>query len=125
MSWESHRQRRVSLSSTEAEYYAASEAATETLWFRKLLHEISVLQSTNTMFEDNKSTIVLANNPVAENMKKQIDIQTSKNIGDLFTKVMAAPQFHYLSNMFMTKVRSVQPQGVQNESNMSESPERL
>jgi hypothetical protein len=51
----------VTLSSTEAELYAAVEATKDVIWFRELLAEIGFVQSEPTIiFVDNASLITLA-----------------------------------------------------------------
>ena len=121
VSWRSHLQQRVSLSSTEAEYYAASEGCMEAAWFRQFLSEIGRPQSRVNLFEDNQSTICLANNPVADFKTKHIEIRhhymrecvaygelvmvkihTNEQIADLLTKNLPSVSFHHLSNKFMT-----------------------
>lgn len=123
ISWKSHLQNRVSLSSTEAEYYAASEAAIEAKWYHKLLSELQFHQGVIDIYEDNQSTIHLANNPVAERLTKQMEIRhyhlrecvrlgevrllkidTSENAADVFTKSLPATKFFYLSNKLMSSV---------------------
>jgi hypothetical protein len=64
-----------SLSSTEAEYYAASEAAKEALWFRQMMSEMGFEQERTIIYEDNTSCINLANNPVADAKTRHIDIR--------------------------------------------------
>ena len=56
ISWTSRLQSLVALSSTEAEYYAITDAVQEALWLRSLLNEIGCPQhdATTNVFEDNK-----------------------------------------------------------------------
>lgn len=57
----STKQSNVTLSSTEAELYAAVEAAKDTIWFRELLSEIGFPQTApTTIWVDNASLITLA-----------------------------------------------------------------
>ena len=44
VSWISQKQRSVALSTTEAEFVSASEAAKEIIWLMKMISEISLLK---------------------------------------------------------------------------------
>lgn len=61
VTWTSQRQILVVLSTTEAEYVAASSAAKETIWLRKLMSGIGrQCSQTTVLYVDNQSTIRLA-----------------------------------------------------------------
>jgi hypothetical protein len=76
VSWKTKLQERTSISSTEAEYYAASEAFGEAKWFRMFLAELNLHQNGPTVIlEDNQSCISLSQNPVHQYRTKQIDIR--------------------------------------------------
>lgn len=63
------------LSTTEAEYVAASAAARESIWLRKLLSDIGCPCDKETaLFVDNQSAIQLVKNPVYHKRTKHIDI---------------------------------------------------
>ena len=66
----------MELSSAEAEYMAASQAACEAIWMRKILVGLfgSHLDST-VIYCDNQSCIKLSINPVFHDRSKHIDIQ--------------------------------------------------
>lgn len=75
ITWNSKRQRLVTLSTTEAEYVAASTATRELVWLRKLLSDIGCpCEEATTLFIDNQSTIKLVKNPVFHKRTKHIDI---------------------------------------------------
>lgn len=60
-SWASRKQPTVSLSSTEAEYIALTEAIYELKWIRKILSELSIKYNEPVIiFEDNQSCIKIA-----------------------------------------------------------------
>ncbi|KAM0736959.1 Retrovirus-related Pol polyprotein from transposon TNT 1-94 [Formica fusca] len=64
ISWSSQRQKIVTLSTTESEYVAATAAAREAVWLRKLLEEIgSRCDKATVIWVDNQSAIKLAKNP--------------------------------------------------------------
>jgi hypothetical protein len=76
ISWASKKQRVVALSSTEAEYVAASLACQEAVWLRVLLEDISFVQNKPTMIkEDNQGAIALSKNPKYHPRTKHIDIK--------------------------------------------------
>ncbi len=105
ISWNSAKQKTVSLSSTEAEYIALASAVKEAVWLKQLLEELGRNQEEMNIFCDNKSTICLANNPEFHTRTKHIDIRyhyiretiinnsiaivhipTVENISDVLTK---------------------------------------
>lgn len=76
VTWVSQKQRCVALSSCEAEFMAATGAACQAIWLRKLLEQITgSYVGLVTLFIDNKSAIDLAKNPVFHGQSKHIDIR--------------------------------------------------
>jgi hypothetical protein len=64
ISWKLRKQASVSLSSTEAEYKAMSNACKEVLWLRHLLRELKLIPSTFIpLHVDNAGAKALAKNP--------------------------------------------------------------
>ena len=73
--WSSQRQRLVTLSTTEAEYVAASIAARKVVWIRKLLSDIGCpCNKETTLYVYNQSAIELVRNPVFHKRTKHIDV---------------------------------------------------
>ena len=123
VSWKSKRQPTVSLSTTEAEYMAASLATQEAVWLRQLLSDLCVMQIQPTvLYEDNRGCIDLVNNPVHHQRTKHIDIRhhfvreqqqagainlvycpTKEMQADALTKALPAPAFELLRNNFAMK----------------------
>ena len=70
ISWSSRKQKRVALSSSEAEYVAATSAACEAIWLKRILADMrqQVDRSTN-IYYDNMSVIVMTKNPVFHSRK--------------------------------------------------------
>jgi len=65
ISWKSRRQDHVSLSTSEAEFATASQAAQKVAYLRETLRDFKYSQSTATdIFEDNLSCIDMSENPV-------------------------------------------------------------
>ena len=76
VTWYCKKQPVVALSSTEAEYYALSEAVKEALWIRQLLKEIGVpLNDPTTVHQDNLSTMAIALNPIQHQRVKHMDVK--------------------------------------------------
>ena len=73
ISWCSMKQETVALSSCEAEFMAATEAAKQAIWLQELLEEVNeqAYQKT-TVYIDNKSAIALTKNPVFHGRSKHI-----------------------------------------------------
>ena len=77
VSWSSKKQSSVALSSTEAEYMAASSAAQEAIWLRALLGELGLLslEHPTCLRIDNQSAMALARNDAFHNRTKHIAIR--------------------------------------------------
>ena len=76
MSWLRRKQKSVSLSSTEAEYIAASQASCEAIWLHKMLVGLFDLELRPTVIHcDNQSCIKLTENPVFHDRSKHIEIR--------------------------------------------------
>ncbi|XP_056853152.1 secreted RxLR effector protein 161-like [Raphanus sativus] len=73
VSWCSQKQDVVALSSCEAEYMAATEAAKQAIWLQELMTEITGKKNERTLVRvDNKSAIALAKNSVLHRRSKHI-----------------------------------------------------
>ena len=76
ISWSSRRQPTISLSSTEAEYKAASDACRQLAWLRTFGDELGDDTSRPTpLCLDNQGSIFLAVNPVIDRRTKHIEIR--------------------------------------------------
>lgn len=76
ISWSTKKQPIVTLSSTEAEFIAATACACQAIWLRRLLAELRFKQDgATTVFCDNISTIKLSKNPVLHGRSKHIDVK--------------------------------------------------
>ena len=76
VSWTSQKQKSVSLSTTEAELMAVSEAAKEVIWLNRLLGEISHLEEQPVLGVDSASAIKLIKNPEFHKRTKHIEVKT-------------------------------------------------
>ena len=113
ISWTSKKQSMVTLSSTEAEYMALTQAVKKSIWLQGLSqdlgaqHQVEEMQNINV---DNQDTIALARNPEFHARTKPIDIQyhfvrehlkkktillsycpSANMTADIFTKTLAYP----------------------------------
>ena len=74
MSWKSTRQKSVSLSTAESEWYAASEAGKEILYLRFILHDFGFSQEEPTpLYEDSRAVVCMSENPVNRKASRHID----------------------------------------------------
>jgi hypothetical protein len=116
VAWCSRRQTCTTLSTTEAEYVAASETSREAIWLRHLLQDIDLANPNPVKIHcDNQSAIQLVRNPVLHARTKHINIryhfirdqlesnkidiiyiETKMQIADILTKPLATPLFERL-----------------------------
>ena len=76
VSWASKKHPIVTLFSAEAEYVAATSAACQDVWMRRVLKELSQdHQESTTILCDNHSAIALSKNHVFHKRTKHIDIR--------------------------------------------------
>jgi transposase InsO family protein len=76
ISWNSKKQPTVALSTTEAEYMAATHATKEAIWLQRFFKDIGFLQdSPMTIYSDNQSCISLSRNPTFHARTKHVEIQ--------------------------------------------------
>ena len=74
VAWKSKQQGGVCLSSSEAEYYAISEAAAELLFIKNILTFLEIdIETPMTLHADNQGAIYLANNASSGSRTKHID----------------------------------------------------
>ncbi|MCO5571898.1 hypothetical protein L7F22_025647 [Adiantum nelumboides] len=112
ISWLSQLQSCVRLSSTEAEYVAASEACKEAIWLTRLVGDLGIVREILVLHCDSQSAIQLARNPVFHAKTKHVDVRyhfirevledkrlqlvkvhTDDNPADLLTKSLSSERF--------------------------------
>lgn len=118
-SWCSKKQEIVAQSTAEAEFIAATAAANQALWLRKVLFDLHMVQNEGTeIFVDNQAAIAISRNPVFHGKTKHFNIklyflrevqQTGKvklaycksedQLADLFTKPLPVGKFELLRKM--------------------------
>ena len=124
ISWMSKCTTMVCLSTSEAEFVAATEAAKDVLWVRGFLHELGLLDpAPSTNREDNQACVaMIANHSVSARnrhfavkmswLREQVQdgavvfafVPSKRNIADIFTKVLPDAQFCYLRDLLMNGV---------------------
>ena len=109
VSWVSQLQKIVTLSTTEAEYVAVTEASKEIIWLQGIVAELGLNQGMNVLYSDSQSAIHLARNSAFHSRTKHIGlryhfirslldndvlnlvkIEGSKNPADMLTKPVTA-----------------------------------
>ncbi|MCO5550233.1 hypothetical protein L7F22_003716 [Adiantum nelumboides] len=75
ISWLSRLQSCVTLSTTEAEYVAASEACKEAIWLTRLVGDLGIVREIPVLHCDSHSAIQLAWNPVFHAKTKHVDVR--------------------------------------------------
>jgi len=127
IAWGSKKQATVALSSTEAEYVAATTAACQAIWLRRLLKDLNQQQVQATrVFCDNVSAVALTKNPVMHGRTKHIEIKhhfirelvaegeiklevckSEDQLADILTKALSPTKFEDMRNrLFITSFES-------------------
>uniref|UniRef100_A0A2N9EI16 Integrase catalytic domain-containing protein n=1 Tax=Fagus sylvatica TaxID=28930 RepID=A0A2N9EI16_FAGSY len=76
IAWSSKKQKTVALSSAEAEYIAANDAACEAVWLRKILSDLQQkIEEPTVICCDNMSAIAMTKNPVFHARTKHIELR--------------------------------------------------
>ncbi|TXG67231.1 hypothetical protein EZV62_008506 [Acer yangbiense] len=76
VSWSSKKQQIVTLSTTKAEFVAATSCSCQAIWLRRLLEALHYRQQGPTLiYCDNVSAIKLSRNPVLHGRSKHIDVR--------------------------------------------------
>ena len=75
VAWQSRLQKCVALSTTEAEFIAATEACKELLWMKKFIQELGISQERYVLFCDSQSAIHLGKNSTFHARSKHIDVR--------------------------------------------------
>ena len=115
VSWASHKQNSIALSTTEAEYIAAAACCTQLLWLKQHLTDFGISFGPLEISCDITSAINISKNPVHHSRTKHIDIRhhflrdhveknniklthcrTEDQIADIFTKALPRETFVHL-----------------------------
>ncbi|GKC62476.1 RNA-directed DNA polymerase, eukaryota, reverse transcriptase zinc-binding domain protein [Tanacetum coccineum] len=108
--WKSSKKSTTAMSATEAEYIAASEAATEAVWIRKFISGLGIVPTINEpikMFCDNSAALLIANDSGVQKGARHyhrryhyvrecielgkinlLKVYTDDNLADPFTKAL-------------------------------------
>ena len=74
ISWRSHTQKTIALSSTEAEYMAISDCSQQSIWIKTLIKELRIKIRSILIYGDNQGSNFIASNAVQESHTKHINI---------------------------------------------------
>ena len=116
ISWCSKKQNATALSTTKAEYIAATSAACQAVWIRRLLADVGMKQlEANPIMCDNQSTIAIAKNPTHHGRTKHSNIKfhyirelityedivlqycsIAEQTANILTKAVSIHRFNYL-----------------------------
>jgi hypothetical protein len=108
VSWCSKKQDSISLSTTKAEYKAASLAAQECVWLRRLIEDIySSIHKPTIIYGDNQSAfnartkhIEIEHHFIREKVLmgsiEVLEVRSKDNIADIFTKSLSKGPFEFL-----------------------------
>jgi hypothetical protein len=127
ISWYSHTQPVVALSTSEAEYMAVTDAAKEVIWLKLLLSELGYPQGNVKILEDNQATIKISKNPQDHKRTKHIQVKyhyirdqikanefhleyvsTQDQLADIFTKGLSGSRHRLiLKNLGLIRRGSV------------------
>jgi hypothetical protein len=103
VSWNSKRQPTIALSTTEAEYMAASQSIKEAIWLRQLFEDVGFAQVEATRIMcDNQGCIALAKNPTHHSRTKHIDVQhhfIREKIEDKVIDLKYCPTEHMIADV--------------------------
>lgn len=111
VSWKATLQATVTLSTTEAEYMALTEAAKEGIWLKGLVSDLGLYHDQAIVYCDSLSAICLAKDQVHHERTKHIDVRyhflrnekrikvmkvgTADNPADMFTKPVSQSKFQH------------------------------
>ena len=115
VSWYSHTQQVVALSTAEAEYIAITDIAKEIAWFKLFMSEMGFPQGNVVVCEDNEAAIKISKNPQDHKRTKHIQVRyhyirdqiyngefhleyvpTEYQLADIFTKGLYGPRLRFL-----------------------------
>ncbi|KAK1384499.1 hypothetical protein POM88_022234 [Heracleum sosnowskyi] len=111
VNWKATLQPTVTLSTTEVEYMALTEASTEGIWLKGLVSDLGLHHDQATVYCDSLSAICLANDQVHHERTKHIDVRynflrsekrikvskvgTADNLADMLTKPVTHNKFQH------------------------------
>eukprot|EP00253_Pinus_taeda_P010696 PITA_10696 len=110
VSWMSKKQSVVALSTTEAEYMAATHASKEVVWLQRLCSSMGLVHEAIRIDCDNQSAIFLAKNPAYHSKTKHIDVQYHFVMDMIEDKKVLLVKMDPLKNTADALTKSVRPE---------------
>ena len=108
----------TAISTTDAEFYAASEGARDAIWFKSILSELGINTGAIPMYCDSNCAISIIQDPEEHQRVKHIDVKyffirdhqelgtlkmvkipTDDQVADIFTMPLAKKRFERLQRM--------------------------
>ena len=115
VSWKATLQPTVTLSTTEAEYMALTEAAKDEIWLKGLVSDLGLHNDHAIVYCDNLGAICIAKDQVHHDRTKHIDVRyhflrtekrikvkkigTADNPADMFTKPVPQSKFQHCMDL--------------------------
>ena len=128
ISWRSHAQKTVALSSTEVKYMAISDCSRQVIWITTLIKKLWIKIRSILIYGDNQGSIFIASNSVQESWTKHINIHYhyicelvvakevnlqfmpgEMNPADMFTKNLQKIKFTQFWNQLGLEFRAKNP----------------
>jgi len=119
VSWLSKLQDVVALSTTEAEYMAATEACKKAIWIQRLMEELGQKKQKIVVYCDSQSALHIARNPAFHSRTKHIGlryhfvrevvkeasvymqkIHTNENLANVMTKPVSVAKFTWIRSYY-------------------------
>ena len=123
ISWNSRRQKSISISTHQAEVYGLSKTIREAIWLRRLLKDFVSQAGSPPIFADNQATISSTQNSSTHSTSKYIDLRmkfneekvakkvvkllyvaSENNVADVFTKPLGKIKFTKFRDIMLTEV---------------------
>lgn len=128
ISWNARKQNVISLSTTEAEYIAATDATRHTTWLRKLLNDTHMnIKDATPHHIDNSSAVLIASNKEPTKQRKYIDIRhhyLQHHANDATIAVRRTPTQHMLADIFTKPLHRDRFQNLRTALNITPRPEQ-
>jgi hypothetical protein len=110
ISWCSHAQKTIALSSTEAEYMALFNCSRQAIWIKTMIEELGIIIKTIPIYCDNQGASFIASNPLQESHTKHINIwyhYICELVGAKKVETMFVPGEMNPANMFTKNLQKV------------------
>ncbi|GKB76384.1 hypothetical protein Tco_0943279 [Tanacetum coccineum] len=126
VSWKTKKQPTIVRSSTEVEYRSMAATTCELLWLSFLLKDLGInIQFPITLFCDNKSAQMLADNPYFHDRSKHVNIDchfTREEVQDGFLQTTHIPSHLQLADIMTKALNKVQHSTLASKLGLGDPP---